>query len=185
MSDHTERPAADSAGPSATDADAWAAACAEDLAAEKARLRAEQGAQPGSAAEELRKLADAVADKLSSLQVPVAGMAAQSVVQQLVDRAKAAVEPVVERNPDVFDHLAAAGSELLAAYRSAVEGQERRWTRGTDAPAGGAAGKPAGESPGKPGDRPGGKPDGAAGDGREDGPPDPEGPSGNGRIDLD
>ena len=189
MSDHTERPAADSAGPSATDADAWATACAEDLAAEKARLRAEQGAQPGSAAEELRKLADAVADKLSSFQVPVAGMAAQSAVQQLVDRAKAAVEPVVERNPDVFDHLAAAGSELLAAYRSAVEGQERRWTRGTDAPVVGAASSPAGESPGKPGDRPDGKPDGkpgdATGEGREDGPPDPDGPSGSGRIDLD
>ncbi|MEU1026945.1 DUF5304 family protein, partial [Streptomyces sp. NPDC005904] len=32
--------------------------------------------------------------------------------------------------PDVFDHLAAAGSELLAAYRSAARGQEGRWTRG-------------------------------------------------------
>jgi hypothetical protein len=49
-------------------------------------------------------------------------------VNQVVQQAKAAVEPVIERNPDVFDHLAAAGSELLAAYRSAVEAQERRWT---------------------------------------------------------
>ncbi|MFB7511486.1 DUF5304 family protein, partial [Streptomyces broussonetiae] len=31
----------------ATDADAWATACAEDLAAEKARRRAENGPQPG------------------------------------------------------------------------------------------------------------------------------------------
>ncbi len=38
------------------------------------------------------------------------------------------MEPVIERNPDVFDHLAAAGNELLAAYRSAVQAQERRWT---------------------------------------------------------
>lgn len=54
-------------------------------------------------------------------------------VQQVVQQAKAAVEPVIERNPDVFDHLAAAGNELLAAYRSAVESQERRWTsRETD-----------------------------------------------------
>lgn len=45
-----------------------------------------------------------------------------------MQQAKAAVEPVIERNPDVFDHLAAAGSELLAAYRSAVQDQERRWT---------------------------------------------------------
>lgn len=118
----------------ATDADAWATACAEDLAAEKARRRAEYGPPPGSAAEELRKLVDAVADKLSTIQSPllgaVAGPAAQQVVKQVVEQAKAAVEPVIERNPDVFDHLAAAGNELLAAYRSAVQAQERRWTSG-------------------------------------------------------
>jgi hypothetical protein len=120
----------------ATDADAWATACAEDLAAEKARRRAQHGPPPVSAAEELRKLVDAVADKLSGLQSPlfgaVASGTAQQVVNQVVQQAKAAVEPVLERNPEVFDHLAAAGSELLAAYRSAVENQERRWTtRGT------------------------------------------------------
>ena len=117
----------------ATDADAWATACAEDLAAEKARRRAGYGPPPGSAAEELRKLVDAVSDKLSSIQSPlfgaVAGPAAQQVVQQVVQQAKAAVEPVIERNPDVFDHLAAAGNELLAAYRSAVQAQEQRWTQ--------------------------------------------------------
>jgi hypothetical protein len=116
----------------ATDADAWSTACAEDLAAEKARRRVEYGAPPGSAAEELRKLVDAVSDKLSSIQSPllgsVAGPAAQQVVRQVVEQAKAAVEPVIERNPDVFDHLAAAGNELLAAYRSAVQAQEQRWT---------------------------------------------------------
>ncbi|MGW0707796.1 DUF5304 domain-containing protein [Streptomyces sp. NPDC002643] len=116
----------------ATDADAWATACEEDLAAEKARRRAKYGPPPGSAAEELRKLVGAVSDKLSGLQSPlfgaVAGGAAQQMVHQVVRQAKAAVEPVIERNPDVFDHLAAAGNELLAAYRSAVEHQERRWT---------------------------------------------------------
>ncbi|MGV9343697.1 DUF5304 domain-containing protein [Streptomyces spiralis] len=116
----------------AGDTDAWATACAEDLAEEQARRRAQYGPPPGSAAEELRKFVDTVADKLSSLQTPllgaVAGPAAQQVVRQVVQQAKAAVEPVIERNPDVFDHLAAAGSELLAAYRSAVEAQERRWT---------------------------------------------------------
>ncbi|CAL9401220.1 hypothetical protein SUDANB58_01452 [Streptomyces sp. enrichment culture] len=118
------------------DADAWATACAEDLEAEKARRRARHGAPPGSAAEELRKLVDTVADKLSGLQTPllgaVAGPAAQQVVRQVVQQARAAVEPVIERNPDVFDHLAAAGGELLAAYRSAVQAQERRWTAGRD-----------------------------------------------------
>ncbi|WP_405879245.1 DUF5304 domain-containing protein [Streptomyces sp. NBC_01136] len=121
----------------ATDADAWAKACAEDLAAEKARRRAQYGPPPGSAAEELRKLVDTVADKLSGLNSPLFGVVAsgtaQQMVSQVVQQAKAVVEPVIERNPDVFDHLAAAGSELLAAYRSAVEAQERRWTtRDTD-----------------------------------------------------
>ncbi|NUK01951.1 DUF5304 domain-containing protein [Streptomyces lunaelactis] len=122
MSDATERPT--------VDADAWAKACAEDLEAEKARRRTQYGPEPGSAGEELRKLLDAVADKVSSFQTSLPGMAAQSAVSQLVNQAKSAVEPVIERNPQIFDHLAAAGSELLAAYRSAVEGHERRWTHG-------------------------------------------------------
>jgi hypothetical protein len=139
--DAPEPEAVDGERARATDADAWATACAEDLAAEKARRRAEQGPPPGSAAEELRKLVDVVADKLDKLsagQSPllgaVAGPAAQQVVRQVVQQAKAAVEPVIERNPDVFDHLAAAGGELLAAYRSAVQAQEHRWTSRTDGP---------------------------------------------------
>ncbi|GAA2263817.1 hypothetical protein GCM10010145_40770 [Streptomyces ruber] len=140
-----ERPPSDAAHEKAADEvraartadpDAWATACEEDLAAEKARRRERYGPPPGSAAEELRKLVDAVADKLSGLQSPLLGAAAsgtaQQMVNQVVRQAKAAVEPVIERNPQVFDHLAAAGSELLAAYRSAVQAQERRWTgRGT------------------------------------------------------
>jgi hypothetical protein len=117
----------------ATDSDAWAKACAEDLAAEKARRRAEHGAPPGSAAEELRKLVDAVSEKVSDFQSSLPGMAAQSALQQFLSQAKAVVEPVVERNPDVFDHLAAAGGELIAAYRSAVANHEQRWTGAPDA----------------------------------------------------
>ncbi|MFD7960150.1 DUF5304 domain-containing protein [Streptomyces zaomyceticus] len=114
-----------------SDSDAWAKACAEDLQAEKARRRAQRGAEPGSPAEEFRKLFEAVADKVSGgLGNPLLGGQAAQAVQQLVNQAKAVVEPVVERNPQVFDHLAAAGSELLAAYRSAVESHESRWTRG-------------------------------------------------------
>ncbi|MFJ5935256.1 DUF5304 domain-containing protein [Streptomyces cinereoruber] len=141
-----------------SDSDAWAKACAEDLEAEKARRRAERGAGPGSAAEEFRKLFDAVAGKVSEgFGNPLLAAQAARTVQQLVDQAKAAVEPVVERNPQVFDHLAAAGGELLAAYRSAVEGHETRWTRG---------GTPAEEPPKPP---------------REDG----EGPGTGQHIDLD
>lgn len=150
----------------APDADAWAKACAEDLAAERARRRAQDGgAQPGSAAEELRKLVDAVADKVASLQSALPGMAAQGAVSQFISQAKSAVEPVIERNPEVFDHLAAAGNELLAAYRSAVQGQEGRWTRGPSQP-----------EERKPEEH---KKDGADG---EDGP---EGPSSSTHIDLD
>ncbi|MFD9796840.1 DUF5304 family protein [Streptomyces sp. NPDC059070] len=137
MSEATERPA--------PDADAWADACAEDLAEEKARRRAAYGPPPGSAAEELRKLVDAVADKFSDLQSSLPGMAAQGAVQQLISQAKAVVEPVIERNPQVFDHLAAAGGELLAAYRSAVEGQERRWASGGPKKGDGGAGAGPGE----------------------------------------
>ncbi|WP_432078834.1 DUF5304 domain-containing protein [Streptomyces sp. YPW6] len=155
MSEATDRP---------VDGDAWADACAEDLAAEQARRRARYGPPPGSAAEELRKLVDAVADKVSSLQTPLFGAAAPA-VQQAIRQAKSAVEPVIARNPQVFDHLAAAGSELLAAYRSAVEGQESRWTRTTEG-ASGTAGpsKKAADDPSDPRD---------------------EGPSGTERIDLD
>jgi hypothetical protein len=161
MSDPTERPADQTA---AYDADAWETACAEDLAAEKARRRSEYGPQPGTAAEELRKLADAVTDKLSGIQLPGAlgGIAAQGAVNQLFRQAKAAVEPVIERNPDIFDHLAAAGSELLAAYRSAVEGSERRWTREDEAGRSGSASATRGDDP------------------RDD-----DGPTGTERIDLD
>ncbi|MFF9847471.1 DUF5304 domain-containing protein [Streptomyces litmocidini] len=122
-----------------SDSDAWAKACAEDLEAEKARRRAQRATEPGSPAEEFRRLFEAVADKVSGgLGNPLlGGRAAQTAaqtVQQLVNQAKAVVEPVIERNPQVFDHLAAAGSELLAAYRSAVEGHESRWTRGGAVP---------------------------------------------------
>ncbi|TXS14142.1 hypothetical protein EAO70_21505 [Streptomyces sp. adm13(2018)] len=168
-----------------SDSDAWAKACAEDLEAEKARRRAERGADTGSAADEFRKLFEAVAEKVSGgLGNPLlAGQAAQT-VQQLVSQAKAAVEPVIERNPQVFDHLAAAGSELLAAYRSAVESHESRWTRDgkvtPDDPrdprrdAEGTAGDAAGHTGGATGG------DTADGDRKDD-----EGPGTGQHIDLD
>lgn len=123
------------------EADAWAAACAEDLAAEQARRRAKYGTPPGSATEELRRLADTVSEKLSEMAGPLAGVFGQSAAQsaatgaeqlarQLIEEARSAAQPVIDRNPEIFDHLAAAGSELLAAYRAAVERQEQRWTRG-------------------------------------------------------
>lgn len=126
MSDASERADAQS------DPDAWAAACEEDLAAERERRRAEYGPEPVSAAEELRKLADAVSAKVAELGKPLSGtaggFAAQGFAQQFLAQARSVVEPVVERNPQVFDHLAAAGNELAAAYRAAVQRQEQRWS---------------------------------------------------------
>jgi hypothetical protein len=122
MSEATDRPR--------PDADAWAKASAEDIAAEHARRRAQAGQDVGSTAEELRRLAEAVgtavSERIATLRNPAVQMAAQSVVSQV----RSVVEPIVDRNPDVFDHLASAGAELLAAYRSVVAGAEARWTAG-------------------------------------------------------
>ncbi|WP_104815726.1 DUF5304 family protein [Kitasatospora sp. MMS16-BH015] len=60
--------------------------------------------QPNELVEEVRRFATAVGDK-----------------------AQQAGERLREQHPEVFGHLAAAGHELLAAYRAAVAGQERRW----------------------------------------------------------
>ncbi|MGW0932527.1 DUF5304 family protein [Streptomyces sp. NPDC002644] len=149
-----------------SDSDAWAEACAEDLRAERERHRERRGPadETGSPAEELRKLASAVADRLSSLQGQAQILGA---AEQVVRQARAAVEPVVERNPEVFRHLAAAGSELLAAYRSAVRAQEGRWTAGEDRSTDRSAERPASG----PGDRRG-----------EDGD---DGTSGGQRIDVE
>lgn len=138
-------------GPHQSDRDAWAAACEEDLAAEKERRRAQYGPPPVSAAEELRRLADAVADRVGELGRPFGGSAAASAVQgmaqQLISQARQSVQPVVERNPEVFDHLASAGSELLAAYRSAVQEAERRWTEQAAGESRGGARERAAEEP--------------------------------------
>lgn len=121
MSEATDRP----------DPDAWAKASAEDIAAEHARRRTQAGQGPGSAAEELRRFAEAVTEAVSDrLRNPAVQIAAQGVISQV----RSVVEPIKDRNPDVFDHLASAGAELLAAYRSAVAGAEARWTAANRAP---------------------------------------------------
>ncbi|MDT0444073.1 DUF5304 family protein [Streptomyces johnsoniae] len=180
MSNTGEHPAEDAAGPERPrvpgssgsagpepDPDAWAAACEEDLAAERDRRRREYGEPTGDAADELRKLADAVAERLGHLGAalgsglgPAAGLAAGP----LAERARAAFEPVIERNADVIQHLAGAGQELLAAYRAAVLGQEQRWSRPQETA--------------DPPDRQAKRENG-------ENPDDPEAPPGSQRIDLD
>ncbi|MET7638828.1 DUF5304 family protein [Streptomyces sp. NPDC005438] len=152
MSDAAERPDSEP-----TDPDAWATACEEDLADQRARHRERYGPPPvGSAAEELRRLADALSRKVNEVAGPLAtsvgGYAAQNLTEQLVQRARQAFEPVAERHPQVLDHLAAAGQELLSAYRAVVTEHERDWTtgrtsgvprtRGTEDGGAGGAGEP-------------------------------------------
>jgi uncharacterized protein DUF5304 len=106
------------------DPDAWADACAEDLAAERRRHESRYGAPPLDAGAELRRLADAVVRTAGALGRPLAGpageAAARGAAEQLTARARAVVQPALERHPDVLEHLSAAGGELLAAFRSAT-----------------------------------------------------------------
>lgn len=105
------------------DADAWSKACAEDVAEQASKRRVQQAYQPGSAADELRKLADVVAEKVQELGSPVVGLPAQALISQ----ARSVLGQARDRNPELFDHLAAAGNELIAAYRAAVDNHGRRW----------------------------------------------------------
>ncbi|MGC0311581.1 DUF5304 family protein [Kitasatospora acidiphila] len=54
-------------------------------------------------------------------------------VRKLVSAAGEQAQQVLGRfrddNPEVYQHLAAAGNELLAAYRAVLDGQERRWSQ--------------------------------------------------------
>jgi uncharacterized protein DUF5304 len=131
MSDAKDHPVDDPAEPGGKpvqggDPDAWATACEEDLAAEQSRRRERYGPQPGDAAQELRRLADAVTEQLGKLG---AGFGAGAVAAPLAAQARAALEPVIERNAEVFQHLAAAGQELFAAYRAAAGRHESEWSR--------------------------------------------------------
>ncbi|WP_326599461.1 DUF5304 domain-containing protein [Streptomyces sp. NBC_01803] len=147
MSDNTEHTGRPTPPP---DPDAWSTACEEDLTAERARRSERYGAPPGDAAAELRALADAVTEKIGRLGAalgPGIGMAAGPLAAQ----ARSALDPVIERNADTFQHLANAGQELLAAYRAAVLGHERRWSRpASDEPPGANR-----DDGGEPGDTPG------------------------------
>ncbi|UED83718.1 DUF5304 family protein [Streptomyces profundus] len=167
--EHPEHPVDEPAARPADEGDPWAAACAEDLAAEQARRRARYGPQPGDAAEELRRLADTLAERLGDLGSrlgPQVGLFAKPLARQ----ARSAVEPVIERNAEAFEHLASAGQELLAAYRAAVLDQEGRWARPSA-----SADQPAEASRPEPGADPGNRDD----------PDDSAGSGGAHRIDLD
>lgn len=107
-----------------SDSDAWATACREDLDAERVRREERYGAAPPDPAAELRRLAEALSERLSR-----AGAGLGLDPGLLAGQARAVLEPVLERNAEVLRHLAGAGQELAAAYRAALLAREERWTR--------------------------------------------------------
>ncbi|MFJ4186459.1 DUF5304 family protein [Kitasatospora sp. NPDC089509] len=87
------------------------------------------GAELGPLVDEVRRFADAVGEKAQE-----ASATTLIALSGLADRLRT-------QQPEVYTHLAAAGSglaaagaELLAAYRVAVAGHEQRWTSGEGAP---------------------------------------------------
>jgi hypothetical protein len=124
MSDAIE-PTTDPQPDPPSDADAWAKACEEDLAAERARRRASAG--PGDAvSEELRRLLGTVAEQAGRLGTLAGGVAVGMTAEGLVERARTALDPVLDRNTEVIDHLARAGDEMIAACRAAFIPQQQQ-----------------------------------------------------------
>ncbi|WP_406197792.1 DUF5304 domain-containing protein [Kitasatospora sp. NBC_01560] len=83
------------------------------------------GPELGPLVDEVRRFATAFGEK-----------AQESSAEALISLAGLA-DRLREKQPDVYQHLAAAGtglaaagSELVAAYRAAVAGHEYRWTAG-------------------------------------------------------
>ncbi|MGW6914026.1 DUF5304 family protein [Kitasatospora sp. NPDC054939] len=79
------------------------------------------GPELGPLVDEVRRFAGTLGQKAQE-----AGADALITLSGLTDRLR-------ERQPEVYGHLAAAGGELLAAYRAAVAGHERDWTAGEGA----------------------------------------------------
>ncbi|MFJ2190418.1 DUF5304 family protein [Kitasatospora sp. NPDC087861] len=86
------------------------------------------GPELGPLVDEVRKLATAVGQKAQEASADTL-----ITLSGLADRVRT-------EQPEVYTHLAAAGTglaaagaELLAAYRAAVAGHERRWTAGESA----------------------------------------------------
>ncbi|MEU1504195.1 DUF5304 family protein [Kitasatospora sp. NPDC005748] len=76
------------------------------------------GPELGPLVDEVRRFASVVGQK-----------AQEASADTLISLAGLA-ERLREKQPEVYGHLAAAGGELMAAYRAAVAGHEHRWTAG-------------------------------------------------------
>ncbi|GGV25667.1 hypothetical protein GCM10010495_46790 [Kitasatospora herbaricolor] len=96
------------------------------------------GPELGLLVEEVRRLAKAVGEKAEEAGVPQFAAAALGSLGSLAPGGAAGSLGTLSelpgvlraKHPEVYGHLAAAGGELLAAYRAAVSGHERRWSSG-------------------------------------------------------
>ncbi|MFC1416785.1 DUF5304 family protein [Streptacidiphilus cavernicola] len=79
------------------------------------------GPELGPLVEEVRKFASSLGEKVTAVSSAVGGGDSLGALQNLA-------APLRSKHPEVYGHLIAAGGELLAAYRSAVQSSERRWT---------------------------------------------------------
>ncbi|MFF3599191.1 DUF5304 family protein [Kitasatospora indigofera] len=92
----------------------------------------------GLLVEEVRRLAKAVGEKAEEAGVPQFAAAALGSLGSLAPGGAAGSLGTLSelpgvlraKHPEVYGHLSAAGGELLAAYRAAVSGHERRWSAG-------------------------------------------------------
>jgi hypothetical protein len=81
----------------------------------------------GPLVEEVRRLAGAVGDRVQEVSRNLQGLGGLGDLG-LSGGLDQLAAPIREKHPEVYRHLAAAGGELLAAYRAAVSGHERRWS---------------------------------------------------------
>ncbi len=88
------------------------------------------GPELGPLVDEVRRLANAVGAKAQEVGAQQFANAALGSLASLAELPGA----LREKHPEVYGHLSAAGGELLAAYRAAVSGHERRWSAGERSP---------------------------------------------------
>ncbi len=88
------------------------------------------GPELGPLVDEIRRFANAVGEKAQEAGAQQFAAAALNSLGTLAELPGT----LREKHPEVYGHLSAAGGELLAAYRAAVSGHERRWSSREEAP---------------------------------------------------
>ncbi|MFC8450173.1 DUF5304 family protein [Kitasatospora sp. NPDC057223] len=115
--DRTTRPGDDPAGERTGDR-------AGDPTGERASAGHPFGPDFGPLVDEVRRFANAVGEKAQEVGAQEFAAAALGSLTSLAELPGT----LRGKHPEVYGHLSAAGGELLAAYRAAVSGHERRWS---------------------------------------------------------